>query len=220
MAYACPQCDRLVPEVDVDVAARHIRCESCGRSFEGVDLAPLTRWSPSQPPPPVMLSGIPANVDVVQPGDGTIRFRIHHLIRLRHGPEAGVWVMWVFWCLVGAGFAWHADKGPIALLAVLMIWPGARGLWEIRNRARSWTIVLWDRVNGALRVHTEGPDSPEDAADGRHARFGETWDLAIRIGQERGELVSKGPNGDVVLAEGVPFNATAWVITTMKAMKS
>jgi hypothetical protein len=217
VAYACPRCDRLVPDDDVDVAARTIRCESCGATFEEADLDAFRRWAPAPPPPPVPLLGVPANVDVLQPGDGTIEFRIHHLQRRVHGPEALMWLVWATWCAALAAYAIHQDRLPLALLAVLLVWPAARGLAEIRRRALQWTHLRWDRVDGSLRVWTTGPGTNGEE---RRTRFGGSWDVDVRVIDDKSALVGTDGARETALAEGVPYNPTTWVVTAMRAMKA
>lgn len=164
------------------------------------------------PPPPVELAGVPAAVDVRQPGDGTIEFRIAHLQRLRHGPEALVWLVWTAAFGVGAVGALAAERWPLAALGALLALPGVNGLYAIWRLARTFTRIRWDRESGALTVLTTG--GPE-----RAAQYGVGAGLVVRAAADGIELVSVGLT-EKRLAIGVPLNATEWVIASMRAMAS
>ena len=155
---------------------------------------------------------MPASVDVLQPGDGTIEFRVAHLQRLRHGPEALVWLVWTAACGVGAAGAVGADRWPLAALGVLLAMPGVNGLHGIWRRARTFTRIRWDRESGALLVVTTG--GPE-----RTAHYGVGAGLVVRAAADGIELVSTG-GADKRLAIDVPLVPMEWVIASMRAMAS
>ncbi len=209
LPYACPRCERLVPDDHVDVSARRLSCESCGVVFEGI--APDAHWrGVLAPPPPFELTGVPASVDVLQPGDGTIEFRIAHLQRLKHGPQAAVWLLWVAGFGVGAAGAFLAERWAIAALCALLALPGVDGLRTILRHARTSTRVSWDRVTGVLRVSTTGGIE-------HVGRFGGGAGLLVRSCDDGIELVATG-EGETRLAIDVPLNATAWVLASMRGL--
>ena len=216
MPYGCPQCARIVPLEDVDLARRRLRCESCGRVFEFERPEALWRDAPAPPPPPVDLFGIPAAIDVRQPGDGTLELRIRHWQRPRHGPEALVVFHWVAFGI--GGVAWGANAGrpavaaAVGLLTLLAIPPWRR----LADAWRSRTILRWDRGTGQVRAWTERSgriDGGVRTANLARAR------IEVRRGPEGPELTAVDDGDPIALTGSVPIAVADWVAATLEIVR-
>jgi hypothetical protein len=217
MAYGCPTCGRIVPLDEVNLDARTLRCESCGKVHAFADPAEVWRDAPPPPPPPVEIFGVPASVDIRQPGDGTIEFRIDHWQRRVHAIEMFIVSQWTvasgvvgFWCM-------RTGRWVGAAVAVTLAIPAMRHLATLIWTRRRRTVVHWDRVTGIVRAWAELDgqlDGEERTASLRDAK------LAIRRSDAGIQLVAADASADRPLADDLPVRMAEWLATTTLAIRS
>jgi hypothetical protein len=214
--YGCPRCQRIVPLDDVDLVEMKLRCESCGQIFAFTRPDEFYRDGPPPPPPPVDLFGVPASIDVRQPGDGTLELRIRHWQRPRHGPEAFLVLNWLLIGAIIAAWAVQAGNyivgGVFVVLSVAAV-PAARRLIDAWRRR---TLMRWDRVTGQIRIWSEvqgNETGPAVVANITRTR------IELRRGPD-GPRVTAVDGADAIALTGpMPLAIAEWVSTTLEILR-